>query len=92
MAEKNKTTVSKIIGEVTAMLTGIMAVFFALCFCAVFQESRIRERQYKEHGIAAYFKTEFEQMYAGNFHILKNITLPNSTIAGSSKISAFIAK
>lgn len=63
MAEKNKTTVSKIIGEVTAMLIGIMAVLFALCFCAVFQESRIRERQYKEHGIAAYFKTEFDQTY-----------------------------
>ena len=45
------------------MLTAMMVIFFVFCFYAVFQESRVRERQYKEHGISAYFKTEFEQTY-----------------------------
>ena len=63
MEEKDKTVVSKTIREVITMLTAMTVVFFVSCFCAVFQESRIRERQYKEHGISAYFKTEFEQTY-----------------------------
>lgn len=45
------------------MLTAMMVIFFVFCFYAVFQEPRVRERQYKEHGISAYFKTEFEQTY-----------------------------
>ena len=45
------------------MLTAMMVIFFVFCFYAVFQESRVRERQYKEHGISAFFKTEFEQTY-----------------------------
>ena len=45
------------------MLTAMMVIFCACCFCAVFQESRIRDRQYKEHGFSAFFKTEFEQTY-----------------------------
>lgn len=45
------------------MLTAMMVIFFVFCFYAVFQESCVRERQYKEHGISAYFKTEFEQTY-----------------------------
>jgi len=45
------------------MLTAMMVIFFVFCIYAVFQESRVRERQYKEHGISAYFKTEFEQTY-----------------------------
>ena len=45
------------------MLTAMMVIFFVFCIYAVFQESRVRERQYKEHRISAYFKTEFEQTY-----------------------------
>lgn len=63
MEEKDKAFVSKIIREVITMLTAMMVIFCACCFCAVFQESRIRDRQYKEHGISAFFKTEFEQTY-----------------------------
>ena len=63
MEEKNKAVISKISREVNIMFNVIMLIFFTACFCAVFQESRIRDRQYREHGISAYFKTEFEQIY-----------------------------
>lgn len=41
----------------------ITMIFFVSCFCAVLQEARARERHYEEHGISAYFKTDFGQIY-----------------------------
>ena len=41
--------------------------------------------------IAQIFKEEFEQMYSGNFHMLKTTKGANSIILGSSKISAYFS-
>ncbi len=41
--------------------------------------------------IAQIYKAEFEQMYAGKFHIYKNKTADNVNILGNSKISVYFS-
>lgn len=41
--------------------------------------------------IAKLYETEFEQMYSGRFHQLKNQTIPNKTTVGNSKISVYFS-
>lgn len=41
--------------------------------------------------IAKLYEAEFEQMYYGRFHQLKNQTIPNKTTVGNSKISVYFS-
>lgn len=38
-------------------------IFLAVCFWALLQEANEREQQYEKHCLAAYFKTDFGQVY-----------------------------
>lgn len=45
------------------MFVLLTVIFLAICFWALMQEAKAREQQYEKYCLAAYFKTDFEQVY-----------------------------